>query len=288
MKTVVVTGATSGIGFAVCAELLKSGCRVIGVGRSGENCRAAKEKLLSVNPSYDITYYCGDLMHQTEVLRLAKEIKEDLERNNGGKLDALVNNAGCVRSWYMTTGEGYEQQFALNHLVGFLLTNELFINLIKGGGKILFTSSGSHKMMKMNWKDLMFQRRYRPLYVYKQSKLCNMLTVFELNDRYSGQGIRAYGIDPGLVRTEIGNKDTGKLVNFVWKRRSKHGVDPAVPAQVYARLITEASNPEGLYYGAGGLMRHSREVNKQNAKRLFEISENLCKIKFGVSEECLS
>lgn len=188
----------------------------------------------------------------------------------------------------MTTGEGYEQQFALNHLAGFLLTHELLVNLAEGGGHILFTSSGSHKRMKMNWQDLMFQKRYRPLYVYKQSKLCNMLTAFELNRRYSDRGIRAYGIDPGLVRTEIGNKNTGKLVDFVWKRRSRHGVNPAVPAKVYANLICGESEEKGLYFGIDGLLEHNREVNKQNAEKLFDVSEKLCKIKFGVNEECLS
>jgi NAD(P)-dependent dehydrogenase (short-subunit alcohol dehydrogenase family) len=288
LKTVVVTGATSGIGFAVCAELLESGCRVIGIGRSEENCRAAREKLLSVNPKYDMTFLWGDLMQQSEVLRVAGEIRGELECSSGGALYALVNNAGCVRSWYMTTGEGYEQQFALNHLAGFLLTHELLKNLMRGGGRILFTSSGSHKMMKMNWKDLMFEKRYRPLYAYKQSKLCNMLTAFELSDRYSGRGIRAYGIDPGLVRTEIGCKNTGKLVDFVWKQRKRHGVDPSVPAKVYAGLITGDTQADGLYYGIGGLTKHSGEVNKQNAVRLFGVSEKLCKIKFGVSDECLS
>ncbi|NLT13964.1 MAG: SDR family NAD(P)-dependent oxidoreductase [Clostridiales bacterium] len=288
MKTVVVTGATSGIGFAVCAELLMRGCRVIGLGHSKKNCRAAREKLLLINPAYDVTYFWGDLMQQTEVVRLAGRIKSDLLRNNGGELAALVNNVGCVRSWYMTTGEGYEQQFALNHLSGFLLTHELFGPLVKGGGVILFTSSGSHKLMKMNWQDLMFQRRYRPLYAYKQSKLCNMLTAFELNSRYAGQGIRAYGINPGLVRTEIGSKNTGKLVDFVWKQRSRHGVDPSVPARVYGDMICTGQKAEGLYHGAGGLMKHSGEVNRKNAVKLFEISESLCHIRFGVSEECLS
>jgi NAD(P)-dependent dehydrogenase (short-subunit alcohol dehydrogenase family) len=288
MKTVVVTGATSGIGFAVCAELLKRGCRVVGLGRSRENCRAAREKLLLINPAYDVIIFWGDLMQQTEVVRLAGMIKNDLLSNNGGKLDALVNNAGCFRSWYMTTGEGYEQQFALNHLSGFLLTHELFEPLIKGGGVILFTSSGSHKLMKMIWQDLMFQRRYRPLFAYKQSKLCNMLTAFELNNRYAGLGIRAYGIDPGLVRTEIGSKNTGKLADFIWKRRSRHGVDPSVPARIYGDIICAEQKAVGLYHGIGGPRKHSGEVNRQNAAKLFEISENLCRIRFGVSEGCLS
>lgn len=288
MKTVVVTGATSGIGFAVCTALLKDGYRIIGLGQSEKNCLLAKEKLLDIDASYDITYLCGDLMQQTDVKRLAQEIRSDLETNADSKLHALVNNAGCVRSWYMTTGEGYEQQFALNHLAGFLLTHELLPNLLKGSGRILFTSSGSHKMMKMNWQDIMFQRHYRPLYVYKQSKLSNMLTAFSLNDRFAGQGIKAYAIDPGLVKTEIGNKNTGKLVDFVWKRRRRHGVAPAVPAEIYAKLISREPEAERLYHGINGSVVPSREVNKRNADRLFALSEDLCKIRFGVNAECLS
>ena len=109
----------------------------------------------------------------------------------------------------MTTGEGYEQQFALNHLSGFLLTHELLNNLVKGGGSVLITSSGSHKMMKVNWRDIMFQKHYHPLYAYKQSKLCNMLFAYSLNDRFLSHGIRAYGIDPGLVSTDIEAKTPG-------------------------------------------------------------------------------
>jgi NAD(P)-dependent dehydrogenase (short-subunit alcohol dehydrogenase family) len=288
MKTIIVTGATSGIGFAVCRALLGNGCRVIGIGRSVESAAAAREKLLAEFPGGEITYRSGDLMQLPEVRRLASELRADLTHMTGGKLDALVLNAGCVRSWYMTTGEGFEQQFALNHLSGFLLTHELLENLTAGEGKVLLTSSGSHKMMKVNWNDVMYSRHYRPLMAYKQSKLCNMLFARGLNDRYAARGIRAYGIDPGLVKTDIGCKNTGGLVDFVWKRRKKHGVDPSVPAAVYAGLIGRADQPYGLYYGAAGEQPCSREVTHQNADRLFALSEKLLNMKFGVNSECLS
>ena len=93
MKTVVVTGATSGIGFAVCAELLKSGSHVIGVGRSEENCASAKEKLHAIDPNYDVTFVYGDLMQQPEILRVAAAIRNELELNGNGELSALVSNA---------------------------------------------------------------------------------------------------------------------------------------------------------------------------------------------------
>lgn len=281
MKTVVVTGATSGIGLAVCKELLANGYRVIWLGHSEKNCAAAKVKLLADNHADDITFFWGDLMQQPEIYRVADEIKKELQEKCDGALYALISNAGCVRSWFMTTGEGYEQQFALNHLAGFLLTHALLKNLIKGGGCVLMTSSGSHRMMKINWGDISFQKRYRPLMAYKQSKLCNMLFACGLNDRYAKCGIQAYGIDPGLVKTDIGCKNTGKLVDFVWRRRQKHGVDPAVPAKVYLQLLSSDPKPSGLYYAVEGEKKYSREVTKQNADKLFVLSETLCKIKFG-------
>jgi NAD(P)-dependent dehydrogenase (short-subunit alcohol dehydrogenase family) len=288
MKTVVVTGATSGIGFSVAAALLKSGCRVIGLGRSERSCKMAEEKLRKLVPGGRLQFFYGDLMLLSEVRNIAQKIREELDRTAGGKLDALVNNAGCVRSWYMTTPEGYEHQFALNHLSGFLLTHELLPNLLEGGGRVLMTSSGSHKMMRMHWQDIMYEKRYRPLMAYKQSKLSNMLFAYGLNDRYAGLGLRAYGVDPGLVRTEIGSKNTGGLVGFVWERRKKHGVDPEVPAAIYDRVINADIAPGCLCQDAHGPAQASREVNRKNAERLFELSEKLCKIRFGVYDQCLS
>ena len=277
MKTVVVTGATSGIGFAVCEALAANGVNIIGVGRSAENCRAAREKLSGTYTGGSHVFFHGDLMQQAEVRRISGEIRERLDQN-GGELNGLVNNAGCVRSWYMTTQEGYEQQFALNHLAGFLLTNELMPYLIRAQGRVLFTSSGSHKGIKLKWDDLMHQRRYNPLSAYKRSKLCNVLTAYAINERFSEQGVSAYAVDPGLVATDIGNKDTGKLVSVIWRWRKSCGVDPAIPAQTYLRLFSAPGRPEGIYQGLKGAKRFSDEVTGENAARLYEISKRLCGI----------
>jgi NAD(P)-dependent dehydrogenase (short-subunit alcohol dehydrogenase family) len=200
MKTVLVTGATSGIGFAVCRKLAALGYHVLACGRTEEHCAAAKAEILKETPSADVTFFCADLMQQRHVRRLAGEISCHLRQNCGGKLDVLVSNAGTVRSWYATTEEGYEQQFALNHLAGFLLTREL-MPFLKEGSRIILTGSRSHKWMKIRWNDIMFQRRYSCLFAYKQSKLCNMLFAAEFNRRFAGHGLRAYVADPGLVDT---------------------------------------------------------------------------------------
>lgn len=276
MKTVVVTGASSGIGLAVCKSLLASGYRVIGIGRDREKCAALQAEL-----GEGISYLIADLLHQSEVWRAAEEIAAELESNHGGRLYALINNAGCTRSWYMTTQEGFEHQFALNHLAGFLLTHRLLPYLIAGQGRVLMTSSNSHKMMKMRWNDLMFQRGYHQLLAYKQSKLCNMLFARGLNDRFQEMGIRAYGIDPGLVNTEIGLKDTGGMGRWVWSMRMKQGISPEASAKTYLWLLEQEEPPQGLYYASCHPARCSGQVNRQHADRLWAVSEELCGIAFG-------
>jgi len=275
-NTVIITGATSGIGYATCEALLDKGYAVIGIGRSPERCRSAKIALEAERPDAKVHFITADLMQQREVLRAAREIERTLSRIGKGKLHALINNAGGVRSRYMTTEEGYEQQFALNYLAGFLLTQEL-LPLIRGdNAAVIFTSSASHKMARVNWDDLMYQKRYSPLYAYKQSKLCNMLLVRRLRE----MGIRACGVDPGLVQTEIGNKDTSGAVDFIWKLRKKRGVSPEAPAEIFVSLC-ENGFP-GLYYGLGTKeRRYNRQVTTENARRLYDISMKLC----GLQEE---
>lgn len=280
-RTVVVTGATSGIGFAVCDLLLQSGFRVFAVGRCEENCDKAQSQLAAKHPGAELRFFCGDLVHQHEVLRVAGEIKHALEESCCGALFGLVNNAGCVRSWYMTSDEGYEQQFALNHLAGFLLARELMPQLIKAGGRVLFTASQSHKHTRMRWNDLMLQRGYHPLFAYKQSKLCNLLTALALNERYGGDGVRACCVDPGLVDTGIGCKRTGWLVNFVWSARRRHGRPPELAATTYAYLLNCMEPPQELYFRDCRPEGYSREVSAKNAERLYQISLKLSGAKEG-------
>jgi len=196
----------------------------------------------------------------------------------------LINNAGGIRNWYTTTPEGYETQFALNHLAGFLLTHRMLPCLKRGDGRVILTGSGSHKYMKMRWNDVMFEKRYRCLMAYKQSKVAGMLFAAEFNRRYTGEGLRAYVVDPGLVNTDIGSKNTSGFISWFWHKRQKHGVAPKVSAQTYAYLCKKTPEPEALYYYQCKPAKYSRYVdNETDAKRLFELSERLCGIAFGES-----
>ena len=279
MKAIVITGASSGIGFEI-ARLLSRNHLVMGIGRNKTNCEKAEELILSENPDARIVYFVADLIQQHEVNRVADEIIAYLESNKNIQLHGLINNAGCVRSWYTTSDEGYEQQFALNHLAGFLLTYRLLPFIIKAKGRVIMTGSQSHKGIKMHWSDVMLRKRYNPLTAYKQSKLCNILFAKCLDDRLEDTGVKSYVVDPGLVKTDIGNKQTGGLVNLIWSIRKKHGVSPEVPASTYEFLLEKHPAPPGLYYCLFKEKAYSRQVTSENADKLFSLSQKLCGISY--------
>lgn len=281
MKTVVITGATSGIGLEAARILCAQGFHVLGIGHSRVNCDKAKADILSGNPNARFDYFLADLMQQRAVLSVAGELSAYLNENCGGQLHALINNAGCVRSWYMTTDEGYEQQFALNYLAGFLLTHALLPFLQKAGGRVIMTGSKSHKGIRVHWDDVMLRRGYNPLTAYKQSKLCGVLFARGFNDRYAALGIHACVVDPGLVNTDIGSKKTGGLVHFIWSLRKRHGVSPVVPAKTFAYLCGQEESPKGLYYHLCKESAYSRQVTGKNADTLFALSERLCGVRYA-------
>ncbi len=280
MNTIVITGASSGIGLETARVLTRQGFNVLGIGHNEINCKRAKESILSENPDAKITFFLANLLQQREVTRVAEEITSYLEKTSDGELFALINNAGCVRSWYMTTEEGYEQQFALNHLAGFLLTYLLLPALKKAHGRVIMTGSESHKGISIHWNNIMLSRLYNPLTAYKQSKLCNILFAKGLNDRLVSAGIHAYVVDPGLVNTDIGNKETSGLVNSIWALRKRRGLSPVIPAKTYAFLCDPKTEPDGLYYSHNKEKNYSNQVTRENADRLFELSERLCGVRY--------
>ena len=279
MNTIVVTGATSGIGLESVRLLAGEGHQILAVGHSQANCEKADRDIKTGLPNAKIEWFAADLMQQREVLQVAGEIKTWLDAHGNGSLFALINNAGCARSWYMTTEDGYEQQFALNYLAGFLLTHELLPYLLRVKGRVIMTSSQSHKGMRVQWNDVMLRKRYNPLTAYKQSKLCDVLFAQGLNDLYQINGLHAYAVDPGLVNTDIGNKTAG-IVDFVWNLRKRHGVSPTVPAKTYHYLCEQAEAPFGLYYYLCKEKACSKHVTTENAKRLFALSEQLCGVHY--------
>lgn len=282
-KNIVITGATSGIGLAAAIELARHGAFVIGVGRSQSRCLEAENEIRKVCPQAKVSFLIADLSSLSQVRELAGNIRQCIGESGKKYLDVLVNNAGTVSSWYVTTGDGFELQFAVNHLAPFLLTHEL-LPLLKAApaGRVITVSSGSHYRTKINWNDIMMRKRYNCLMAYKRTKLCNVLFCTEFNRKTgTGQGIRAYAVDPGLVNTDIGLKGTTGIVRWFWKKRSRGGVEPAKAAASIIHLACESPErlPADVYWKDCKPQKPSQySQSEEYAQKLWEISEKMCGI----------
>jgi len=217
---------------------------------------------------------------------LVSRFRRHVLAEEAGGLDTLINNAGCVSAWYMTSEAGYEMQFAVNHLAPFLLTAELLPLLAQAPvGRVVTVSSNSHRRTEMHWPDVMYRRGYNTLWAYKQSKLANVLFTLELNRRLGQDApVRAYAVDPGLVNTAIGEKGTPGLVQAFWKARRRGGTPPDLPAATIAFLMLNPSlhAADGLYWKNCSPKKPGRSaLDKAAALRLWEYSKTLC----GIGEE---
>jgi NAD(P)-dependent dehydrogenase (short-subunit alcohol dehydrogenase family) len=280
-KTIVITGATSGIGLAAARELAGQGAEIIGVGRSQERCQAAEDTIRVAYPNAKVSYLLADLSSQAQVNRLSSQIQEQLERDSGGKLDVLVNNAAMVTNWYTATEDGYETQFAVNHLAVFLMTMNL-IPWLKNApnGRVITVSSASHRYARIRWQDVMHRIGYNTLLAYQQSKLANVLFTVEFNRRNTPDSrVQAFAVDPGLVNTEIGLKGTSGIVRWVWDHRRGKGTTPENGAATIVHLasLPDVQPPGAVYWRNCCPARPSRSaLNTDDSARLWALSERLC------------
>lgn len=280
-KTFVVTGATSGIGLACAVALVREGADVIGVGRSTERCSQVEANLHGQNPASRIHYLVADLSQQVEIHRLAARIKECLAADGKTALDGLVNNAGTYTYWLSLTPDGIETQWAVNHLAGFLLTREL-MPLLEAApfARVVTVSSDSHHGARIQWDDPQLRRRYNGLAAYGNTKLANILFTLELN-RWLGSGsrVRAFAVDPGLVKTDIAMKGTPPLVGWLWKVRRSGGTGAEVPARCIKYLLMDASvqTSTQIYWKNCRPAHASRNaLDTDAATRLWALSERQC------------
>jgi len=285
-KTIVVTGATSGIGLAIAVELARQGTQVLGIGRSRERCEEAERLLRATNTDIAPRYFVADLSLPSQVRKAAEEIRGTLKSNGREWIDGLVNNAGTFTYWLTLTLEGFETQWAVNHLAPFLLTHELRPLLEAAPeSRVVTVSSASHYSGRMNWEDIQLRRRYNGLRAYDQTKLANVLFTAELN-RQLGEGsrLRAFAADPGLVKTDIGLKGTPGMVRWFWGIRRYRGVPPEVSAKGIVYLLGEPSlqsRPE-IYWKQGIAKNPSRaSQDMEAAQRLWAISEKMCGLRNG-------
>ncbi|KAK1171601.1 retinol dehydrogenase 13-like [Acipenser oxyrinchus oxyrinchus] len=200
-KTVVITGANTGIGKETARELARRGGRIIMCCRDMVKCENAAKEIRGETLSHNVYARHLDLASIKSIREFANKINEEEER-----VDILINNAGVMRCPHWQTEDGFEMQFGVNHLGHFLLTN-LLLDKMKHSApsRIINVSSLAHVVGEIDFNDLNWEKKkYNTKVAYCQSKLANVLFTKELARQLQGPGVTVNALHPGVVKTELG------------------------------------------------------------------------------------
>ncbi|HTO53014.1 MAG TPA: SDR family oxidoreductase [Myxococcota bacterium] len=198
-KTVLITGASAGIGKATASELAARGARVAMLCRDPKKAEAARAELLARTPKAQLDLFELDLCSLASVRRCAQQLLSAYPR-----IDVLLNNAGVFPPTLRHTADGFEEQIGVNHLGHFLLTNLLLERLTASApARVVTVSSMMHAGGKIDFESFRTQREYSSWAAYRQSKLANILFSNELARRVPAQRVTSNSLHPGGVATEI-------------------------------------------------------------------------------------
>jgi NAD(P)-dependent dehydrogenase (short-subunit alcohol dehydrogenase family) len=235
-KTVVMTGATSGIGAVAAEKLAQMGARIVLVGRDRSRGERALRQLRKKAPGLAHTVHYADLTRISEMKRVAAEIAEAEPR-----IDVLVNNAGAMFATRKLTEDRLEYTFALNHMAYFVVTQGLRERLVASApARVVSTASAAHKGASLDFDDLQLTESFGAMKAYGRSKLCNILFTRELARRLHGTGVTANCLHPGFVATRFGD-DSGGLISRLVGLAKLLAISPEKGAET---IIYLASSPE--------------------------------------------
>ncbi len=272
-KTVLITGATSGVGKATAMGLANMGASVVMVGRDRGRGEAAMAEIKERSGNASVGLMLADVSSQEEVHRLADEFKEAFPR-----LDVLINNAGVFRSERITTADGMEVTFAVNHLAYFLLTNLLLERLkASAPSRIVNVASADHSNGAIDFDDLQGEKGYKGAKAYSQSKLTNVLFTYELARRLQGTGVTANCLHPGVVGTNLGSGVSGAF-GFVVRalRPLMKSPEKGAETSIYLASSPEVEGLSGGYFVKKAEARSSNASHDERlATRLWEVSAEL-------------
>jgi NAD(P)-dependent dehydrogenase (short-subunit alcohol dehydrogenase family) len=294
-KTVLVTGANSGLGLQTTEALAGAGATVLMACRNAEKAAAAKAEILAVHPDAKLEIVELDLSDLSSVETAAAEVSA-----RAGALDVLINNAGVMVPPEMATKDGFELQFGTNHLGHFALTGRLLEKLLEAEApRVVNVSSGAHRVGKMDFGDLNWETGYKRWPAYGRSKLANLLFTLELARRaeatgtnliaaashpgYAATNLQTAGVDLGAAGTIL--KPFMKVGNVLFAQSDAMGALPSL----YAATAPDVEGDD--FFGPDGLAeqrghptrvgRTGRAANGEDAKRLWDISEELTGVTFG-------
>ena len=272
-KTVVATGATSGIGEIAAVALAGMGARIVLIARDKSRADATRLRLEAAGPGLGHAVHLADLSSMADTRRVGLEIAAREPR-----IDVLVNNAGALFGSRQTTTEGLERTFALDHMAYFVLTGALRERLIASAPvRIVSTASDAHKGAKLDFDDLQLKAGYSGFGAYRRAKLANILFTRELSRRLGGTGVTANCLHPGFVATRFGEA-TGGFIGLLMPFAKRLAISPEAGADT---LIHLASSPAvadvtGGYFVKRRVIQPSAAARDDAAaKRLWTASEAL-------------
>jgi NAD(P)-dependent dehydrogenase (short-subunit alcohol dehydrogenase family) len=272
-KVVVVTGATSGVGRAGAIEMARRGARIVFTARNAARAEETLAALKAAGPGQAHRAVFGDLSVLADMRRVGAEIAAAEP-----KIDVLANNAGAMFTKCITTPDGLEMTFALNHMSYFVITNAL-LNTLKGtpGARIVSTSSIAHVRSNINFDTIAKPEGFSVTNTYGASKLCNILFTRELAKRLQGTGVTANCFHPGVVASRFG-EGAGPLVSLIMKLVMLTAITPEKAAETLTYL---ADSPD-VAQVSGRYFARSREVTPSAAAqddaaavRLWALSESI-------------
>ena len=275
-KTVLITGASSGIGFHAALDLAKLGARVAMVGRDPVRSEAAARELRTRTGSKDVSLFLCDFASQAAVRQLADAFRASYDR-----LDVLVNNAGGVNKTRTITVDAIETTFAVNHLASFLLTNLLLDLLPPREARIVTVASVGHQQGTLNFDDIGFERGYSLMRAYSRSKLANVLFSNELARRLAGTGVTSNSLHPGSVDTRIWSGAplwAKPLIQLVFR---PFFITAAQGGSYVVRLAVqpELSAVSGKYFDKSKMTAPSAlAADEALARRLWDVSASMVKL----------
>jgi NAD(P)-dependent dehydrogenase (short-subunit alcohol dehydrogenase family) len=292
-RLAIITGSNSGIGFQAAKELARAGATVILACRNAQKADEAKNKIIQEIPHAKIEVGSLDVADLKSVREFAKKfIASDRE------LDLLINNAGIMAYFdRKVSPDGFEMQFATNHLGHFALTGLLLPALLSTtGSRVVSVASLAHRSGTMYFNDLQFEKKYTSWAPYAQSKLSNILFALELNRRLKilSANVESLAVHPGLSDTQLGANGPGsknKILNVVAKAVSSLiGQSEEQGALPTLRAATDLSAKGGEYYGPSGFFEWrgspvkvpctSEASSQEVAAKLWKMSEELTKVRY--------
>ena len=273
-KTCLITGGSSGIGYAAARELAGMGATVAIADQNVTETPAAVARIVEETGNRSVNYLLADLSSLEQMCWLAERAKERMPR-----LDVLVNNAGAVFLFNRQSVDGIEMTFALNHLGPYRLTT-LLLDLLRDStpARIVNVSSFYHASAgNFRLEDLPRPERSRGHRAYARSKLCNILFTYELARRLDDSGVTVNALDPGLVRTDIARNNgfPGRVLNRLIRA---FGVDASkgVETLIYLATSPEVEAVTGRYFtNCRAVSSSALSYDAGLASDLWELSERL-------------